>query len=70
MADEIEIDDTPGGEYPKMLYKGSAVDPNGYDVSELETVTVANSTAEKAARADGYADLREVAKPAKSAKAS
>jgi hypothetical protein len=72
MADEQTIethDDTPGGEYPKMLYRGdSAPNADGYDLGECETITVASSTEEKAARANGYGDLASLGK--KAAKAS
>lgn len=65
MADETEVQDD--GEYPKMLYKGDAVDKAGYDHSDLETITVADAAEEKAARGNGYGDLRSVGKKAEKA---
>lgn len=59
MAEDTEtVDDTPGAEYPKMLYKGVDLGDEGYnDVAPDATITVKDSTEEKAARADGYAEL-------------
>lgn len=62
MAEENEdkggVDDTPGSDYPKMLYKGTDTGEAGYaDVDPDATRTVANPAEEKAARSDGYAEL-------------
>lgn len=56
-------------EYPRMLYKGGPVDPNGYDNSNCDALVVEDAEGEAAARTDGYMSLGELCAPKAKARA-